>query len=283
MAARAQTIRVGMFAAAALVLLAIVLVVFGGLRFWQRGHRYRVVFDSSVIGLERGAQVYLNGIRVGTVDEIGVAASDIRKVEVAIEVDGGTPVRADTRAVLQFAGITGLKVIDLRGGTLASPPLPPGSEIAVGAGLLDKLESQTERIVAQSASLVERAGVLTEHLIAITAPAERAATGLASLSTSLEAMVDENRVALRESLAAIRRAASGTSKLLDDHAARLMVNADGFVSELRRALVTNEAPLRAALFDLRQASRSFKELARDVRQRPSRLLFSTAPGDRQLP
>jgi phospholipid/cholesterol/gamma-HCH transport system substrate-binding protein len=272
-----------MFAAVSLALLAVVLVVFGGLQFWKGGDRYRIVFDSSVIGLERGAQVYLNGIRVGTVDGIGVAPSDIRKVEVAIEVDGGTPVRADTLAVLQLAGITGLKVIDLRGGTMASPPLPPGSEIAVGAGLLDKLETQTERIVAQSASLVERAGVLTDQLIAITIPAGRAATGLALLSTSLEAMVDENRVALRESIAAIRRTATGTSKLLDEHASRLVINADSFVSELRRALVANEAPLRAALFDLRQASRSFKELARDVRQRPSRLLFSTSPGDRKLP
>jgi hypothetical protein len=37
------------------------------------------------------------------------------------------------------------------------------------------------------------------------------------------------------------------------------------------------------MFDLRQASRSFKELARDVRQKPSRLLFSTTPSERKLP
>jgi phospholipid/cholesterol/gamma-HCH transport system substrate-binding protein len=279
MAARAQTIRVGLFAAAALVLLAIVLVVFGGLRVWERSDRYHVVFDTSVIGLEPGAQVYFNGIRVGAVDTI----DDLRKVAVAIEVERGTPIRTDTQAMLQYAGITGLKVIDLRGGNLASAALPPGSQIAVRPNLLDKLETQAERIIEQSAALFERARTLTDQVIAISEPAQRAATGLASLTASLEDMVGENRVALRESLAAIRRAANGTSKLLDEHGARLVLNADDFVSELRRLVAANEAPLRAAVFDLRQASRSFKELARDVRQRPSRLLYSSAPGDRKLP
>ena len=46
----------------------------------------------------------------------------------------------------------------------------------------------------------------------------------------------------------------------------------------------NEGIVHAAVVDLRQASRSFKELAREVRQRPSRLLFfGGSQGDRKLP
>ena len=52
---------------------------------------------------------------------------------------------------------------------------------------------------------------------------------------------------------------------------------------MKQLITANEGPLRAAVFDLRQASRSFKELARDVREQPSRLLFSDAPGERKLP
>jgi phospholipid/cholesterol/gamma-HCH transport system substrate-binding protein len=283
MAAKAQTIRVGLFAAATLVLLAIVLIVFGGLRFWESSERYHIVFESSVMGLEPGAQVYLNGIKVGSVDRLEVAPDDIRKVAVAIKVVDGTPIRRDTRAMLQYAGITGLKVIDLRDGTSSSPPLPPGSQIPAGLGLVDKLETQAQQLVDQSAALLKRANLLTDQLIAITAPAERAATNLAEMSESLEAMVDENRVALRQSIAAIRQAASGTSRLLDGQVTQLFVSADGVVSDLKRLLSSNEGSLRAAMFDLRQASRSFKELARDVRQRPSRLLFSGAPSERKLP
>jgi ABC-type transporter Mla subunit MlaD len=297
MAVKAQKIRVGLFAAISVALVAFVVVVFGGLRFWESSDHYRVVFDTSVIGLEPGAQVYMNGIKVGTVAAVEIAAEDLRKVAVAIKVKHGTPVHADTRAMLQFAGITGLKVIDLRDGTSAAPTLPPGSQIVAGVGLLDKLESQAQVIVEQSGELMKRARQLTDNLVAVTEPAKLAAENLATMSASLKAMVDENRSALRETLvtirqttsgasetlAAIRKTATGASELLDAQVAQMFVNAGDLVGELRKLITSNEAPLRAAVFDLRQASRNFKELTRDVRQKPSRLLFSNSPSERQLP
>jgi phospholipid/cholesterol/gamma-HCH transport system substrate-binding protein len=290
MVAKAQSMRVGLFAAATLVLLGVVVVVFGGVRVWDDVDRYHLVSAGSVIGLQPGAQVYLNGIKVGTVDDVGVLPEDLRKVSIAIKLKHGTPVRTDTQAVLQYAGITGLKVIDLRGGTTGARPLPPGSEIAVGAGVLDKLEAQAQTIVEQSTALVQRANRLTDNLIAmtdslgsLTEPARRATENLAALTGSLRATVDDNRAALHETLVSIRQAASGTSALIEGRVGQLLSNAGDLVSELRKVLLANEGPLRAAVFDLRQASRSFKELARDVRQKPSRLLFSKTPPERQLP
>ena len=290
MTSKAQSIRVGLFATATLVLVALVLIVFGGFRFWETSDRYRIVFDSSVIGLEPGAVVYLNGIKVGTVDSLAVEPSDLRKVAVAIDVEPGTPIRTDTRAMLQYAGITGLKVIDLRDGSTAAAPLLPGGEIPAGTGLLDKLEARAQAIVEQSAALMDRAMVLTDNLIAVTEPARLAATNLAELSGSLKGMIDENRaglrqsvVTLRQSLAAFGDAANGASQLVDGQVAQLVANAGDAVSSFRKLLTANEGPLRAAVFDLREASRSFKELARDVRQKPSRLLFSNAPEERKLP
>jgi phospholipid/cholesterol/gamma-HCH transport system substrate-binding protein len=297
MAAKAQKIRVGLFTAATLALFAMVVTVFGGMRFWEKTDHYRIVFDTSVIGLEPGAEVYMNGIKVGRVDRVEVAAEDIRKVAVAIKVKRDTPVHSDTRAMLQYAGITGLKVIDLRDGSLAAPTLPPGAQIAAGTGLLDKLETQAQAIVDESGQLMKRAAMLTDNLIAVTDPARRAAENLATMSASLNAMVDENRAALRESIAAIRQTtrgasetltairqtANGTSELLDGQVAPLVASAGEFITDLKKLVTSNEGPLRAAVFDLRQASRSFKELARDVRQKPSRLLFSTVQSERQLP
>ena len=290
MTSKAQSIRVGLFATATLVLVALVLIVFGGFRFWETSDRYRIVFDSSVIGLEPGAVVYLNGIKVGTVDSLAVEPSDLRKVAVAIDVEPGTPIRTDTRAMLQYAGITGLKVIDLRDGSTTAAPLLPGGEIPAGTGLLDKLEARAQAIVEQSAALMDRAMVLTDNLIAVTEPARLAATNLAELSGSLKGMIDENRaglrqsvVTLRQSLAAFGDAANGASQLVDGQVAQLVVNAGDAVSSFRKLLTANEGTLRAAVFDLREASRSFKELARDVRQKPSRLLFSNAPEERKLP
>jgi phospholipid/cholesterol/gamma-HCH transport system substrate-binding protein len=290
MTSKAQSIRVGLFAAATLVLIAVVLVVFGSLRFWESSDRFRIVFDTSVIGLEPGAQVYLNGVKVGTVDSVTVEPSDPRKVAVAIEVKRGTPIRTDTRALLQLAGITGLKVIDLRDGTPGAPPLPPGTEIPAGATLLDRLEARAQTIIDQSAALMDRAALLTDNLIAVTEPAKLAATNLAELSGSLKGMIDENRAGLRQSVTTLRQSlaafhdtANGVSQLVDGQVAQLVLSAGDAVSSFKKLLVSNEGPLRAAVFDLREASRSFKELARDVRQKPSRLLYSNAPDERKLP
>jgi phospholipid/cholesterol/gamma-HCH transport system substrate-binding protein len=283
MTSRAQTIRVGLFALAALVLVAIVLIVFGGLTVWEPSDRYRIVFARSVYGLESGARVYLNGVKVGTVDTVDVAPEDIRSVVVAIKVERGTPVRSDTRAVLQSSGLTGLKVIDLRDGTSASPALPPGSQIAAGASLLDRLEAQAQTLVDESSSLVQRVNALTGRMIAVTEPAQRAADNLAQMSAVLAATVDENRAVLRSSFAAFQRAATGASKLIDGPAAQLFGNADELVAGLKKLVADNEATLRSAVLDFRQASRSLKELTREVRQRPSRLLYSGAAPDRKLP
>ena len=290
MASRAQSIRVGLFAIATIALVAVVLVTFGGFRLWATSDRFRVVFASSVIGLEPGAVVYLNGIKVGTVDRVAVAPEDLRQVAITIAVAHGTPVHVDTRAMLQYAGITGLKVIDLRDGTSASPALPPGSQIAAGAGVLDKLEVQAQSLAEQSTQLLTRANQLTANLVTaseqlsgITAPAQRAAEHLLAMTGSLQAMVDENRAGLRGSLAAIQKTATAASGLIDGQGAQLVGAASDVLAALKQLVAANEAPLRAAVFDLRQASRSFKELARDVRQRPSRLLFTNHPAERQLP
>lgn len=304
MQAKAQKIRVGLFAAGTLFLIGVVLIVFGGMRFWEKADHYRIVFDESVIGLENGAEVYMNGIKVGAVKGIEIAPDDIRKVAVTIKIKGGTPIHADTHAMLQYAGITGLKIIDLRDGTSASPTLPPGSKIAVGTGALDKLQHQANQLVDQTAELMkqtgdvmtraggvmDRASALTDNLLAVTEPAKLAATNLAEMSGSLKAMVDENRVALRGTMASLSQTAGsannmikGTNALITGQASQLFANAGGVVSDLKKLLGANEGPLRAMVFDLREASRSFKELGRDLRQRPSRLLFSNEPSERKLP
>src|SRR5688572_10851002 len=100
MATKSQKIRVGLFTAIAGALIAIVVVVFGGMRFWEDRAPYTIVFDGSVYGLDRGAHVYFNGVRAGSVTDIRMAPGDPRRVQVTIEVRDGTPVREDTRAVM---------------------------------------------------------------------------------------------------------------------------------------------------------------------------------------
>jgi len=302
MATKAQKIRVGAFVAITATLLAIVLVVFGGVRFWQKSSTYQIVFSGSVMGLEKGAQVHLNGMRVGRVEEIAAAPGDLKKVLVTITVKKSAPIHTDTKAILAFAGITGLKVIDLRDGSHTAPLLPSGSLITEGETVLDKLEAQATMIADQSKQLMMKANQIVDNLAVVTDPkkfegiddiiatSRTMAHNLEATSVTLNAMVTENRAVLKSSLMnvdaatrSIEAATKSAANMMDVQVAGLIGKAGEFVAGLENMVRSNEGQLRSTVFDLRQASRNFKELSRDLRQRPSRLLFSETPGERKLP
>lgn len=282
MATRSRKIRAGLFVVAAVALAAAGLLAFGGLRMLEKGDSYYVEYEGTVYGLVTGANVYLSGVRVGTVEGIEVSPDDPSRVRARLHVKRGTPVRTDTRALLQFAGITGLKVIDLRDGTAKAPPLPPGSQIAAGETILDKLEKRAEDLAAQTTALMERSNKILANVEQLTDPqgelaqgAKRGIVGIATASeemaaagATLRAIVAENRAGIRRSVDAVGQVAT---------------SADEVVDQLQGLLRENGGVLRSTMFDLRQASRSLKDLAREVRQRPSRLLFSGAQPDRRMP
>ena len=295
MANKAQRIKVGIFVAITAALLAIVLVVFGGIRLWESKNHFTIEFDDSVMGLEKGAQVYLNGIRVGRVDSIQVSDTDLGKVLVTIAVASDAPIHTDTKAMLQYAGITGLKVIDLRKGTHTAPLLPDGGRIEQGETTLDKVQRQATQIADQTEKLMNRAGEIVDNLATITNPkrfaalddivagAKTTANNLALATAEMRTMVAENRVVLKDTLGNINSAVASTKNIIETQVTGLVSSANGLLSSLGNIVHGSEGELRSTVFDLRQASRNFKELSRDLRARPSRLLFSNAQSERKLP
>jgi len=77
---------------------------------------HHVQFEGSVSGLLVGAAVLFNGIRVGEVTNLGLAAESPRQVDATIAVASNTPVHSDTKVGLDFQGLTGVPVIALEGG-----------------------------------------------------------------------------------------------------------------------------------------------------------------------
>jgi phospholipid/cholesterol/gamma-HCH transport system substrate-binding protein len=292
-------IRVGVFVLAAIALGAIVLATFGGLHLFAHHDRYTVELHDSVLGLETGAGVYFDGIEVGSVEKISVSPNDLGAVRVELSIDAGTPVHTDTVAYVAMAGLTGLKTIDLRGGSSSTPRMPPGGTLAAGETTLDKLERHAEELADQSAKLMQRATAIVDgaqrvsaNLEAITDPrpireivaqTEQATRTLATASRGVAAMVDEDRVALHDALGSLDAASRSANDLMAHQVAALVGNANDLVGDLRGVVQGNASEMRAAMVDLRSASQSFEALAREVRDRPSRLLFSPTPSDRKLP
>lgn len=84
---------------------------------------YKAYFTESVSGLSAESLVKYRGVEVGRVKKISISKNNSEEVEVLLEIEKDTPIKKDTVAVLDSQGITGLKYIELKGGSNKSPRL----------------------------------------------------------------------------------------------------------------------------------------------------------------
>jgi phospholipid/cholesterol/gamma-HCH transport system substrate-binding protein len=148
MATKAQKIRLSIFLILSGTVFLIFFFILVGGNFLKRTDPYHIIYhDVSITGLESGASVKLNGVPVGRV--IGLFAKSAAEVQVDIEVKHGTPIASDTQAVLNYIGVTGLKYVELTGGTPAAPLLPPDGNINAGQSLMDVVSGQANVIIGK--------------------------------------------------------------------------------------------------------------------------------------
>jgi len=113
MSLEANKFRLGVFFFLSSILFIAAMVWLTGWFRSEKTHTYVCYFDESVQGLEDGSTVRYNGVPVGKVDHIGVAPEG-RLVEVVVSLEASFPVGDDIAARLDFVGITGLRVVNLR-------------------------------------------------------------------------------------------------------------------------------------------------------------------------
>ena len=89
---------------------------------------YRVRYENTVSGMLIGAAVLFNGIRVGEVTDLKLDSQNPNQVIATVAVATGTPIRADTKASIDFQGLTGVAVVTLNGGDPKSPLLAASGE-----------------------------------------------------------------------------------------------------------------------------------------------------------
>ncbi|MEL6473293.1 MAG: MlaD family protein, partial [Pseudomonadota bacterium] len=91
---------------------------------------YDIVFEGPVT-LEEGAAVRYIGIKVGEVEAVRIDRSDPSKVRARVSIDAETPVKTDSTAVIDFAGITGVTFVQISAGSPTAPMLErrPGGPV----------------------------------------------------------------------------------------------------------------------------------------------------------
>jgi len=134
-----QKTRLGIFLAIATVAFLTGLGFFLVPKLRETGDVYTINFRKiSVNGLLQDSAVRYQGVDIGKVRRIEVNRRDLESILVHIKVQKGFPIKTDTTALLALAGITGLRFIDLQGGTQDAVRLPPGGEIPMARGLQEK-------------------------------------------------------------------------------------------------------------------------------------------------
>ena len=158
MISKSQKIRLGVFLSIGTILILAFIGVVAGNKLLERRDIYFIEFDDvSVTGLQIGGDVQYHGIKVGRVENIRIKTSDVSKVIVTISLEAGTPIKEDVRAILIFVGITGVKAVELTGGTNQAKPVKPKTFIPTGVSTL-------ETITGRASSIAEKIDQIASNL-----------------------------------------------------------------------------------------------------------------------
>ena len=123
METRASHLLVGSFVLLMVAGLTVFVVWLAKFQFDEQFTRYDIFFTGSVTGLKAGSVVRFSGVRVGEVIFVGLDHENPERVRALVELEAATPVRRDTVASLEVAGLTGGRYVMLSGGSPGSSPL----------------------------------------------------------------------------------------------------------------------------------------------------------------
>jgi DNA-binding FrmR family transcriptional regulator len=166
---RAQSARLGIFLISGLVLLAVLIAIPLGVKLTDKFKRYTAYFSGeSLSGLEQGSTVKFNGVPVGKVESIRYLPDDLSRVKVALKLQDDFPMKVDMIATTNAMGITGLKYIEITGGTNSAALLKEGSVIPTKQSMISAITGKAEVIMAK----IE---ILLNHLNEISNPDSLAA------------------------------------------------------------------------------------------------------------
>ncbi|MFO1310601.1 MAG: MlaD family protein [Burkholderiales bacterium] len=248
----------------------------GGVLWLTSGRYYGKSYDTyvaymteSVSGLNLNAPVRYRGVDVGLVRKIALDPQNVERVQLTLSILRGTPVKADTVAILQTQGLTGIAYVELTGGHKDSPALvaSPGEAYPVirsGPSLFARLDTS------------------------LTALIEKASRSMDNVNALLD---DENRRAISQTLADLRvvsrtlaeRSSTIEAALAD--AGKATANAARFTSELPALVQRIERSADA--FDrmtasLEAAGASAGQLVQGSRGDVARFTGETLPEVQQL-
>lgn len=205
---RANYALIGAFVIFAAIALLGFVMWLGQNQFRETFDEYDIVFDGPVT-LDDGASVRYIGIKVGEVRWVRINRSDPSKVRARIRIDAETPVKEDSTATIDFAGITGVTFVQINAGSPEADPLVrrPGQPVPV----IPAERTQLAEILTSSRQILSGAGETVEQLEKLLSDenVERVSNTLTHLETITARLSDDEGLAenANAALVSVREAA----------------------------------------------------------------------------
>ncbi len=297
---RAERIKIGAF----MLLCGIMICVFLGYvlsRFLNKEFdNYYTIFNESVIGLYKDAQVKLNGIDVGNVTEIAIDSSNLNQVVVRFRVNKGTPIKLGTRAGMTHGiSLTGEKQIVLSGGRFDEPDVAEGGYVPAEKTAFDAIANKTTDIIAHVDSLMtninslfseentqsisrslknfesatQNLNRLTQNLNAPINNISNAANSMKNVLTEIEdakiaAKTSENMDLVKEKLEAI------DTKAMNENLTQAMESIRQLTQRLDQVVYKNQDQVGDAVVELNAVLENLEEFTQKIKNNPSVLIHA---------
>lgn len=203
---RGQKVRLGVFLVVGVALVVGTLGVLIGLAALEKHDIYYIRLPG-VGGLNAGAQVRYHGLRVGRVEDMEITPGDVESVRVSIAIKPDTPIKADTTAVLEMQGVTGLRYVELTGGTNEAAALRPGATIPSMGSTIELLSERASSIAEKIDRITGRLATLTEGI---------AGDRIARVIAEAETTMTQVRELVEQSTGPVRTAVTNAGALVED-------------------------------------------------------------------
>jgi phospholipid/cholesterol/gamma-HCH transport system substrate-binding protein len=301
-ATEARKLQVGTFVIGATLIGVGAAIWLGASRYFENASYLVTYFSESVQGLEPGSAVKYRGVPAGRVEKIDIAPDgDLIQVLMSIDVEFAQSVREDEtlRAQLQLSGITGLRYIEidrqtgeaLKGSPELSfnPPYPlipstPSSFKAIQEALADVYNKIMAVDVGGISSDIRSTLQSVDHLVRDDR-VQRTLTNLAEASDSAGRLTKNLDVMTRDvdvkpAVRDLREASAEAKALFADLRGSTSNQLRGTLSDVDDLAHTTQQFFVNLQFTMERLDRTLtnlEQLTADLRQQPSRLLFSSPP------
>ncbi len=296
-----QKTRLGIFMVAGVVIMSTLIIIPIIDRLTNIKKTYFTVFTGeSLSGLENGADVKYRGIPIGKVRHILYDPKHLATVRVELSVDSDFPMKKDMVAVAGMLGITGLKYVEITGGTDSSAVLPEN-------GVLDSKQSLMASITGKTEAIMGKIELFINHLNEITNPdslasVKRIIRNVDEISGTVNTFAKDMAPQARDLSASLRRTTMRLDSITADmrsitlvvkdsldahkiisiinHVDTMSTSLKNLSESLDQTVHQSKEDISVSLENLRQTLENANELSKMLMENPSLIIKGDNPRDR---